>query len=72
MPENVVEITKWYRIKKDEEGNIIGKSFNHYSEGWVEGMYPQPFDQSFTNQVAWQKEDWTKEYTYITTEKRIV
>ena len=69
---NHKQITKWYKLKINTNGNVIDKSFNHYNDGWVEGEYPLPFDQSFTNQVAWSKDKWVKEFTYITNELKLL
>jgi len=57
-------ITKWYRISKDEAGNIKSINFNHYEEGHVDGDYPLPFSSEYSNQVAWKKEKWTKTFSY--------
>ena len=53
-------ITKWYKLKKDNDGNVISKSFNHYEEGHVDGNYPLPFKKEYSNQVAWKNDDWEK------------
>lgn len=72
MPENVIPVTKWFRLKTNSQDEVIGKSFNHYAEGWVGGSYPEAFNEAFTNQVAWENEFWTKEFTYMTGDMRII
>lgn len=59
-------VTKWYRVKIDEEtGEIIKRTFNHYEMGQVKGDYPKPFDPSFSNQVAWKNDKWQKQFTFL-------
>lgn len=61
-------VTKWYRVTLDEKtGEVVKRSFNHYEIGQVKGDYPQPFDESFSNQVAWKNDKWQKQHTILTT-----
>lgn len=55
-----MEITKW-SVKKDD-GSV---SFNHIEDGWVDGDYPKPLKQEFTNQTAWKNMKWIKEYVHL-------
>ena len=69
---NMNKVTKWYKIITDEDGNEISKSFNHYNDGWAKGNYPLPFNKVFTNQVAWKKDRWYKEFARIDENMKIV
>lgn len=72
MLNNHKPVTKWYKLSVNTDGVVTGKSFNHYSDGWVDGEYPQPFHSSFSNQAAWSKDKWVKEFTYITNDHKLL
>ena len=65
------KVTLWYKILKDKEGNVTGTSFNHLEDGWSSKEFPAPKLETFTNQVAWEKEEWHREYKYMN-EKLVV
>lgn len=52
------KVTLWYKKIKNNEGIIIKEEFNHLADGWVEGKFPLPKDKSFSNQVAWENDEW--------------
>lgn len=66
------KITKWYKLAVNEEGIVTSMSFNHYEDGWVLDTYPQPFDNSFSNQVAWKKDKWIKQFAYMDEHNKIL
>lgn len=53
-------ITIWSTIS--EEGNV---KHNHIQNGHVEGGFPLPLKPEFTNQRAWAKMEWKKEFGYL-------
>lgn len=59
------KVTLWYKIIRNDDGNIVKLNFNHLQDGWVEGLKPLPLHKSFTNQRAWLKEEWCKKFKYI-------
>ena len=66
-------ITKWYKATLNPEGETVSISFNHYEDGWnKEAEFPPPFNSKFTNQVAWNKDSWIKEYAYMNENNKII
>lgn len=55
-------ITLWY--KYTDKGNKVAV-FNHIENGHVDGESPKPKDKSYTNQKAWEKSEWKKQFAYI-------
>lgn len=66
-------ITKWYKISKNPQGETTSISFNHYEDGWnQDSEFPPPFSPKFINQVAWSKDEWTKQYAYMNENNQII
>lgn len=66
-------ITKWYKLSKNQKGEVASTSFNHYEDGWrMFAEYPFPFNPKFTNQVAWSKDEWIKIYAYMNENNQII
>lgn len=55
-----MKITVWDILKKD--GSTL---HNHIENGWVEGNYPKPLKEEFTNQKSWENMDWVKKYATL-------
>ncbi|WP_242691309.1 hypothetical protein [Cytobacillus praedii] len=52
------KITLWSKVNRDENGKFLNAKFNHIEDGWIEGVYPKPISEEFTNQKAWSKSEW--------------
>lgn len=59
------KVTLWYKILKDKEGNFKGLAFNHIEDDWSGKEFPAPKDESFTNQKAWEHEEWHRRFKYM-------
>ncbi|MGG3890261.1 hypothetical protein [Metabacillus fastidiosus] len=55
-----MKITVW-NIKKDNGTTV----HNHIENGWVDGGYPKPIKDEFTNQKAWENMNWDKKYANL-------
>lgn len=52
----MMRVTIWSLITE------TGIKHNHIEEGWAEGSFPKPLSEEFTNQKAWEKMKWDKQY----------
>lgn len=67
------KITLWYKLIKDNDGvYVCEKDHNHMEDGWVAEEKPRAIKKEYTNQVAWEKSEWRKEFRYITEEYVVV
>ncbi len=46
------KVTLWFKEVNEDY------KYNHIENGWVEGSYPLPKSDKFSNQKAWSKEKW--------------
>lgn len=58
------KVTLWHKVLKDKDGNT-NTVFNHLEDGWNPRKFPAPKLETFTNQVAWEKEEWKSEFKYM-------
>jgi len=60
------KVTLWYKITRNGKGDVMSTPFNHLDDGWKEEIHPLPKSKSYTNQVAWGREEWLKQWAYLT------
>ena len=66
------KVTVWYKVKYNEHGEMMGAIHNHVEDGWSTEEKPLPLNSSFTNQLAWSKDEWIKEHKYMSDDYVIV
>lgn len=66
------KVTLWHKIFRNDEGEITKIEFNHLDDGWKEENKPLPKSNQYSNQVAWQNEEWSKQYKLITDKNVVV
>lgn len=60
------KVTLWHKIYRNDEGEITRTEFNHLDDGWKEENKPLPKSTLYSNQAAWENEEWLKQYKHMT------
>jgi hypothetical protein len=69
------QVTMWHKIIRNEDGTVKAVNLNHMdtpARRWVREYIPKP-KGDYPNQVAWERDEWLKEWSFQNSEtKKIV
>lgn len=60
------KVTAWHKVIRDKvSGEVTSMPFNHLEDGWSMDNKPAPKSPLYTNQLAWQNDDWMPVYKFL-------